>query len=85
MADSDTNVFFLVDSGSEILILPKELTNGINIHFPSQIRTIQGFGNKTTHPIGSVDVELHLGELESINHSFWVTQETRQFVKAIGG
>ena len=79
LADSNTNVIFLVDSGSEISILPKELTNGIDKYFPKQSRTIQGFGNKTTHPIGSADVELQLGNLEPINHSFWVTQESRHF------
>ena len=79
VTDSNTNVIFLVDSGSEISILPKDLTNAINKYFPRQSRTILGFGNKTTHPIGSVDVELHLGELEPINHSFWVTQATRHF------
>ena len=79
VADSNTNVIFLVDSGSEISILPKELTNGINKYFPPQSRSIQGFGNKTTHPIGNVDVELHLGVLEPIHHSFWVTQATRHF------
>ena len=79
VADSNTNVIFLVDSGSEISILPKELTNGIDKYFPKQSRTIQGFGNKTTHPIGSADVELQLGNLEPINHSFWVTQESRHF------
>ena len=79
VVDSETNVVFLIDSGSEISILPKELTNGVNKYFLPQSRAIQGFGNKTTHPIGSVDVELHLGGLEPIHHSFWVTQETRSF------
>ena len=79
VADSNTNVIFLIDSGAEISILPKELTNGINRYFQPQSRTIQGFGNKKTHPIGSVEVELRLGELEPIKHSFWVTQEPHHF------
>ena len=79
VAELNTNVIFLIDSGAEISILPKELTNGVNKYFPPQSRTIQGFGNKSIHPIGSVNVELRLGELDPINHSFWVTEETRSF------
>ena len=79
VSDLNTNVVFLVDSGSEISILPKELTNGVNKYFPPQSRKIQGFGNQTIHPIGSVDVQIQLGELEPINHSFWVTQEPRSY------
>ena len=79
VSDSDTNVIFLVDSGSEISILSKELTNGVNRYFPPQKVTIQGFGGKAIHPIGSVEVQLKLGELELINHSFWVTQEPRSY------
>ena len=79
VSDSKTNVIFLVDSGSEISVLPKVLTNGAHTFFAPQSRTIQGFGSGMIHPIGSVDVQLQLGELDPIKHTFWVTEEPRSY------
>ena len=59
--NSNTNVIFNVDSGSEISVKPKEFTNAVNKYLPHS-REIQGFGNKTIHPIGSVAVKLRLGK-----------------------
>ena len=71
--------FFLADSGCEVLILPKNLTNGINHYFKPFSKTIMGVGNSKIHPIGSVCVELMLGSLGTIKHDFWVTQEFRNY------
>lgn len=73
VSNSNTNVFFLVNSGSEISVLLKELTNEVNKYLSPQIRTIQSFDNKTIHPIGSVAVQLRL------RSSFWVTQDLRNY------
>ena len=55
------NVVFLVDFGSEISVLPKKLTNGVNQYFPPQSIKIQGFGNtsdqKCGDPTSSREVE----------------------------
>ena len=79
VSDLNTNVIFLVDSGAEISIIPKELTNGVDTYFKKHSRTIQGFGNEMIHPIGSVDVQLQFGVLDPLEHSFWVTQEPRSY------
>ena len=70
---------FLVDTGSEISILPKELTNGVNRYFPPQSIAIQGIGNGVVHPIGSADIEIKLGDLGPKNHNFWIIRECRSF------
>ena len=75
VTDTESNVVFLIDTGSEISMLPKKLTNGVNQYFPPQSRSIQGIGNNIVHPIGSADVTLHLGNLSPIKHTFWVLQE----------
>ena len=77
--DNITNVLFLVDSGSEVSILPKNLTNGINHYFKPFSRTIKGIGDHEIQPIGSVYVELKLGNLEVIRHNFWVTPESGDY------
>ena len=77
--DSITNVPFLIDSGCEVSIVPKKLTNGISRYFKPCSRTIHGIGNAEIHPIGSVDVELKLGSLEPIKHKFWVTEEPMNY------
>ena len=51
VVDNESNVVFLLDTGSEISILPKELTNGINRYFLPQSRVVQGIGNGIIHPI----------------------------------
>ena len=78
--DNVTNVLFLIDSGCEVSILPKNLTNGINHYFKPFSRTIKGIGDNEIHPIGSACVDLKLGNLETIKHNFWVTQEYRSYV-----
>ena len=75
VVDTKTNVVFLIDTGSEISMLAKKLTSGVNKYFPPQSRAIQGIGNSVVHPIGSADVTLHLGNLNPIKHTFWVLQE----------
>ena len=70
VTDTESNVVFLIDTGSEISMLPKKLTNGVNQYFPPQSRSIQGIGNNIVHPIGSADVTLHLGNLSPIKHTF---------------
>ena len=60
--NSNTNVIFNVDSGSEISFQPKEFTNAVNKYFSTHSRKIQGLYNKTIHPIGSVAVKLRLGK-----------------------
>ena len=77
--DNVTNVLFLIDSGCEVSILPKNLTNGINHYFKPFSRTIKGIGDNEIHPIGSACVDLKLGNLETIKHNFWVTQEHRSY------
>ena len=56
---SNTNVIFIVDSGSEISVQPKEFTNAVNKYFPPHSF---GFGFKTIHPIVSVAVKVCLGK-----------------------
>ena len=77
--DNVTNVLFLIDSGCEVSILPKNLTNGINHYFKPFSRTIKGIGDNEIHPIGSACVDLKLGNLKTIKHNFWVTQEYRSY------
>ena len=66
MVDNDSNLVFLLETGSEISILPKELTNGINKYFSPQSRVVQGIGNGIIYPIGRADVTLKLGNLNPI-------------------
>jgi len=77
--DKDTRILFLVDTGCEISLLPKALTNGVDQYFRQYSKAIQGIGDNELHPIGSVNVELKLGDLEPIRHNFWVTQEYRNY------
>ena len=77
--DKNSKALFLVDTGCEISILPKNLTNGINHYFKPQSKTIKGIGNTPIHPIGSVNVTLDFGNLSTIEHNFWVTQEYRDY------
>ena len=72
MVDNDSNVVFLMDTGSEISILPKKLTNWVNKYFPPQSRVVQGIGNGIIHPIGSADITLKLSDLNPIKHNFTV-------------
>ena len=58
--DNNSVVLFSIDSGCEISILTKIVTNGINHYFQPQSRGIQGLGNEAIHPIGSVDVSKSL-------------------------
>ena len=77
--DKNSHVLFLIDTGCEVSILPKQLTNGINQYFKPFSRVIQGIGESELHPIGSVNVELKLSNFEPIRHDFWVTQENRNY------
>ena len=79
VSDLDTNILFLVDSGSEISLLPKSLTNGINKYFPPNSKSIQGIGDSVIHPIGSADIKVNISELGHFNHSFWITPESRGY------
>ena len=56
IVDNNSEALFLVDTGCEISILPKNLTNGINHYFRPQSKTIQGISNTPIHPLGSVKV-----------------------------
>ena len=75
--DQNSNVVFLIDSGSEISLLPQSLTNGINRYFCPNTKSIQGIGDTVIHSIGSVDIEIKLGNLGPITHNFWITREYR--------
>ena len=77
--EESSGVLFLVNSGCEISILPKILTNGINHYFQPHSRAIQGLGNETIHPVGSIDVHLNIGNIQPIKHNFWVTEEPRNY------
>ena len=77
--DKNTHVLFLIDTGCEVSILPKKLTNGINWYFKPFIRIIQGIGESEIYPIGSVNVELKLSNFEPIRNDFWVTQDIRNY------
>ena len=79
IVDNNSEALFLVDTGCEISILPKNLTNGINHYFRPQSKTIQGISNTPIHPLGSVKVILKFGNLKDIEHNFWVTQENREY------
>ena len=77
---SKTKNLFLLDSGSEISLIPQSLTNGINRYFPCESKVIQGIGDKEViYPIGTVNMLLTRGQLESIKHEFWVTKEHRDY------
>ena len=75
VVDTSSNVVFLLGTGSEISILPKQLTNGVNRYFLPQSRTIQGIGKGVVHPVGSAEITLKLGNLNAIKHTFWILQE----------
>merc|ERR1712240_463053 len=64
VVDETSNVIFLIDSGCEISLLPKSLTNGIDHYFRPQSKTITGIRNSLIHPVGSVDVSLKLGDID---------------------
>ena len=76
MLENDSNVVFLLDTGSETNILPKELTNGVNRYFPPQSKMVQEIENGKIHSIGSAYITLRLGDLNPIKHNFWVMQES---------
>ena len=75
VVDSTSGVIFIVDSGAEISLIPKSLTNGVDHYFRPKTQTITGIGNYQIYPVGSTDVCLKLGDLDEIKHTFWVTQE----------
>ena len=77
--DDNFEALFLVDTGCEISILQKNLTNGINHYFRPQSKAIQGISNIPIHPLGSFKVVLKFTNLEDIEHNFWVTQENREY------
>ena len=77
--DNSSGVLFIIDSGCEISLIPKNLTNGIDHYFHPQSKTITGIGDSLIHPIGSIEVNLELGEIKHITHTFWVTQEIRDY------
>ena len=77
--DDNSGVLFVIDSGCEISLLPKNLTNGIDHSFRLQSRTITGNGDSLIYPVGNVEVNLNLGNIEPITHTFWVTQQTREY------
>ena len=57
VVDSKTNIRFLLDSGSEISLIPQSLINRINRNFPCKSKVIQGIGDKDViHPIGTVSI-----------------------------
>ena len=62
---SNTNVIFIVDSGSEIFVQPKEFTNAVNKYFPphSLVKRFKVLDSlNSIHPIGRVAVKLRLGK-----------------------
>ena len=77
--DKNTNVLFLIDTGCEVSLLPKDLTNGVQKYYKPFTRAIQGIGENELHPIGTINVELQLGDLRPIKYDFWVTQEFRSY------
>ena len=80
VSDLDTNVLFLIDSRSEISLLPKSLIKGINKYPPSpNSKSIQGVGNSVIHPVGSADIKVNAGKLGHFNHTFRITPESRGY------
>ena len=77
--DKKSKILFLIDSGSEISLLPKNLTNGIDHYFKPQSKSIKGIGDDMIHPIVSVKVNLELGQLDPFMHNFWVTHQNREY------
>ena len=77
--DKKTRILFLIDTGCEVSLLPKDLTNGVEKYFKPFTRAIQGIGESELHPIGTINVELQLGDLRPFKHDFWVTQEFRNY------
>ena len=77
--EKKSGVLLLIDSGSEVSILPKILTNGINQYFQPKSKTIKGLGNSTIYPIGSVDVDLSIGNMLLKKATFWVTKESGDY------
>ena len=59
--------------------MQKNLKNSINKYFKPFSRTIKGICDKKIQPIGSVCVELKLGNLKTIKNNFWVTQKSRNY------
>ena len=57
--EKNSKILFLIDSGCEISVLPKLLSNGVDQYFKPQSKTIQGIGNSTIHPTGSVEKTLN--------------------------
>ena len=83
VVDTNSNVVFLVDTEGNILFLPKQLTKEVNRYFPSKSRSIQGIGKGVVHPIGSTDITLKLGDLNTIKHTFSILQESGNMVSLV--
>ena len=59
--------------------MPQSLTNVINNYFCQNNKSIQDIGNIVNHSIGSVDIEIRIGNLGPISHNLWITREFRDY------
>ena len=77
--EKKSGAMILTDSGSEILILPKILINGVNHNFHPKSKTTQSLGNSIIFSKKSVDVQLHIGNMLLRKNTFWVTKDSGNY------
>ena len=58
--DNVTNVIFFIDSGCEVSILSKHITNDINHYFKPFSRTIKDISDNETTPLEALTLSLNL-------------------------
>ena len=78
--DETTRIPFLVDTGSEISILPRCFTEEVtNQCTQKNKKTIIGIGDKKIHPIGNIEMTLGIGLPNKLTQKFWVVAEHKKF------
>ena len=75
LLDSETNNLFLLNTSSAKSLIPQSLTNGTNRDFTCESTVIQRGDMEVINPLGKVNILLTLGQLEPIEHEFYVTKE----------
>ena len=79
VVDETTRIPFLIDTGSEISILPRCFTEEVKDQFTPRSKTIVGIGNTKIHPVGKVEMSLKIGLSNDLTHKFWVVAEHKKF------
>ena len=79
VVDETTRIPFLVDTGSEISILPRCFTEEVTNQFTPKSKTIIGIGDTKIHPVGNVEMTLGIGLPNKLTHKFWVIAEHKKF------